>query len=160
MMTSSQMPLTAGQPEHRWWILAVLASAQLMVALDATVVSIALPHAQASLHFSSAARQWTVTAYALTFGSLLLLSGRLADIYGRKRLFLIGVAGFAAASAAGGASESFAMLVAARAAQGAFGAALAAVHSYTVAFWVGTAILTVAALTVTPLLRPGLAGWA
>jgi len=124
-MTSSQMPLTAGKPEHRWWILAVLATAQLMVALDATVVSIALPHAQASLHFSSADRQWIVTAYALAFGSLLLLGGRLADIYGRKRLFLVGVTGFAAASAAGGASQSFAILVTARAAQGAFAAALA-----------------------------------
>ena len=125
MMTSSQRPLTAGQPGHRWWILAVLASAQLMVALDATVVSIALPHAQATLHFSSVDRQWIVTAYALAFGSLLLLGGRLADIFGRKRLFLVGVAGFAVASAVGGASQSFAMLVAARAAQGAFGAALA-----------------------------------
>ena len=96
-----------------------------MVALDATVVSIALPHAQASLHFSSADRQWIVTAYALTFGSLLLLGGRLADIFGRKRLFLIGVTGFAAASAVGGASQSFAMLVTAHAAQGAFGAVLA-----------------------------------
>jgi EmrB/QacA subfamily drug resistance transporter len=96
-----------------------------MVALDATVVSIALPDAQASLHFSSADRQWIVTAYALAFGSLLLLGGRLADIFGRKRLFLVGVAGFAAASAAGGASQGFAMLVTARAAQGAFGAVLA-----------------------------------
>ncbi|HEY6313608.1 MAG TPA: MFS transporter [Streptosporangiaceae bacterium] len=125
MMTSPQTPLTVGKPEHRWWILAVLATAQLMVALDATVVSIALPHAQASLHFSSADRQWIITAYALAFGSLLLLGGRLADIYGRKRLFLAGAAGFAAASAAGGASQSFAMLVTARAAQGAFGAVLA-----------------------------------
>ena len=125
MMTSSQMPLTGGKPEHRWWILAVLATAQLMVALDATVVSIALPHAQASLHFSSADRQWIVTAYALAFGSLLLPGGRLADIFGRKRLFLAGAAGFAAASAAGGASQSFAMLVTARAAQGAFAAVLA-----------------------------------
>src|SRR3984885_10622464 len=106
MMTSSQRPLTAGQPGHRWWILAVLASAQLMVALDATVVSIALPHAQATLHFSSVDRQWIVTAYALAFGSLLLLGGRLADIFGRKRLFLVGVAGFAVASAVGGASQS------------------------------------------------------
>jgi hypothetical protein len=65
MMTSSQMPFTAARPEHRWWILAVLATAQLMVALDATVVSIALPHAQATLHFSNADRQWIVTAYAL-----------------------------------------------------------------------------------------------
>jgi len=124
-MTSSQMPLTAGEPEHRWWVLAVLATAQLMVALDATVVSIALPDAQASLHFSSADRQWIVTAYALAFGSLLLLGGRHADIFGRKRLFLVGVAGFAATSAAAGASQSFAMLVTARAAQGAFGAVLA-----------------------------------
>jgi MFS family permease len=93
MMTSSPTPLMAGKSAHRWWILAVLATAQLMVALDATVVSIALPHAQASLHFSSADRQWIVTAYALTFGSLLLLGGRLSDIYGRKRLFLVGVAG-------------------------------------------------------------------
>ena len=67
VMTSSQMPLTAGKPEHQWWILAVLATAQLMVALDATVVSIALPHAQASLHFSSADRQWIVAAHALAF---------------------------------------------------------------------------------------------
>jgi MFS family permease len=124
-MTSSPAPLMTGKPTHRWWILAVLATAQLMVALDATVVSIALPHAQAALDFSSAGRQWVVTAYALSFGSLLLLGGRLADSYGRKRLFLVGVAGFAAASAAGGASQSFAMLVAARAAQGAFGAVLA-----------------------------------
>src|SRR5580698_11292839 len=88
---SSQMLLTVGKPPHRWWILAVLATAQLMVALDATVVSIALPHAQAALHFSSAERQWIVTAYAVAFGSLLLLGGRLADIFGRKRLFLAGV---------------------------------------------------------------------
>ena len=124
-MTSSQTPLTAVKPAHRWRILAVLATAQLMVALDATVVSIALPHAQAALHFSSADRQWIVTAYAVAFGSLLLLGGRLADIFGRKRLFLVGVAGFAAASAAGGASQGFAMLVTARAAQGAFAAVLA-----------------------------------
>src|SRR5260370_29556186 len=104
MMTSSQMPLTAGKPEHRWWILAVLATAQLMVALDATVVSIALPHAQATLHFSNADRQWIVTAYALAFGSLLLLGRRLADIFGRKRLILARVAGFAVAAAARGAS--------------------------------------------------------
>jgi EmrB/QacA subfamily drug resistance transporter len=125
MATGSEMPLTAGKPERRWWILAVLATAQLMVALDATVVSIALPHAQATLHFSNADRQWIVTAYALAFGSFLLLGGRLADIFGRKPLFLAGVAGFAAASAAGGASGSFTMLVTARAAQGAFAAVLA-----------------------------------
>ena len=117
-MTSSQMPLAGGEPEHRWWILAVLATAQLMVALDATVVSIALPHAQATPHFSSADRQWIVTAYALAFGSLLLLGGRLADIFERNRLFLAGVTGFAAASAAGGVSQSFAMPVTARGPRG------------------------------------------
>ena len=125
VMTSSQTPLTAGKPARRWWILTVLAAAQLMVALDATIVSIALPHAQAALHFSNADRQWIVTAYAVAFGSMLLLGGRLADIFGRKPLFLIGVAGFAAASAVDGASSGFAMLVAARAAQGAFAAVLA-----------------------------------
>jgi EmrB/QacA subfamily drug resistance transporter len=114
-------------PHHarRWWVLAVLAVAQLMVVLDATVVSIALPHAQTALRFSNADRQWVVTAYSLAFGSLLLLGGRLADILGRKRLFLTGVVGFAVASALGGASVNFAMLVMARAVQGAFGAVLA-----------------------------------
>jgi len=102
-----------------------MATAQLMVALDATVVSIALPHAQAALHFSNADRQWIVTAYALAFGSLLLLGGRLADIFGRKPLFLVGVTGFAVASAVGGAAQNFTMLVTARAAQGAFAAVLA-----------------------------------
>ncbi len=110
---------------RRWWILALLGIAQLMVVLDATVVNIALPHAQADLNFSNTARQWIVTAYALSFGSFLLLGGRLSDVYGRKRVFLVGVIGFAAASAIGGASVSFGMLVTARAVQGAFGALLA-----------------------------------
>ncbi|MDB5280867.1 MAG: Puromycin resistance protein pur8, partial [Ferruginibacter sp.] len=99
--------------------------AQLMVVLDSTVVNIALPAAQADLHFSNADRQWVVTAYSLAFGSLLLLGGRLSDLIGRKRTFIIGLIGFAAASAVGGAATSFGMLVAARAAQGAFGAILA-----------------------------------
>jgi EmrB/QacA subfamily drug resistance transporter len=114
-------------PHHarRWAVLAVLSIAQLMVVLDATVVNIALPTAQAALHFNNSDRQWIVTAYALAFGSLLLLGGRLADLIGRKRTFLIGLAGFAAASALGGAATSFGMLVTARAVQGAFGAVLA-----------------------------------
>jgi EmrB/QacA subfamily drug resistance transporter len=114
-------------PHHarRWWILAVLGIAQLMVVLDTTIVNIALPHAQASLGFSDGDRQWIVTAYSLAFGSLLLLGGRLADDFGRKRVFLVGVIGFALASALGGAAQSFGMLVAARAIQGAFGALLA-----------------------------------
>jgi EmrB/QacA subfamily drug resistance transporter len=112
-------------PGHRWWILAVIALAQLMVVLDATIVNIALPSAQKSLGFSDGNRQWVVTAYSLAFGSLLLLGGRLADLIGRKTMFLIGVAGFAGASALAGASQNFGMLVSGRALQGLFGAMLA-----------------------------------
>ena len=110
---------------NRWLALAVLALAQLMVVLDATVVNIALPSAQADLAFSNDSRQWVVTGYALVFGSLLLLGGRLSDFFGRRRMFVIGVVGFALASALGGAAVNFPMLLAARALQGAFGAALA-----------------------------------
>ncbi|WAZ25881.1 MFS transporter [Streptomyces cinnabarinus] len=109
----------------RWWILAIVAVAQLMVVLDATIVNIALPSAQADLGFTDGNRQWIVTAYALAFASLLLLGGRIADLFGRKPAFLIGVIGFAGASALGGAATSFEMLVTARALQGAFGALLA-----------------------------------
>jgi EmrB/QacA subfamily drug resistance transporter len=114
-------------PHHarRWWILVVLGLAQLMVVLDTTVVNIALPSAQHALGFSNDQRQWIVTAYSLAFGSLLLLGGRLADLLGRKRMFLIGLAGFAIASAAGGAATSFTVLVTARTVQGLFGALLA-----------------------------------
>jgi EmrB/QacA subfamily drug resistance transporter len=110
---------------RRWWVLGVVALAQLVVVLDATIVNIALPTAQADLGFGNDARQWIVTAYALAFGSLLLLGGRLADLLGRKPLFLVGLAGFAVASAVGGAAEGFGLLVTARAAQGVFGALLA-----------------------------------
>ncbi|MBV9795666.1 MAG: MFS transporter [Actinobacteria bacterium] len=96
-----------------------------MVVLDATIVNIALPSAQRALAFSTTDRQWVITAYALAFGGLLLVGGRLSDIVGRKRTFLAGLIGFAAASAAGGAAPGFAALVAARAVQGAFGALLA-----------------------------------
>jgi MFS family permease len=109
----------------RWWILGVLGLAQLMVVLDATIVNIALPSAQADLGFSDDSRQWVITAYALAFGSLLLLGGRLGDLFGRKRLFVVGLLGFAIASAIGGAAQSFEVLIAARALQGAFGALLA-----------------------------------
>jgi EmrB/QacA subfamily drug resistance transporter len=114
-------------PHHarRWAILAVLGIAQLMVVLDATIVNIALPSAQQSLDFSNDSRQWVVTAYALAFGSLLLLGGRIGDLFGRKRTFITGLIGFAVASAIGGAAESFGMLVGARALQGVFGALLA-----------------------------------
>jgi len=92
------------RPSRRWWALAVIATAQLMVVLDGTVVTIALPSAQRDLGISDADRQWTITAYTLAFGGLLLLGGRIADYLGRKRIFLVGLIGFAAASALGGAA--------------------------------------------------------
>jgi EmrB/QacA subfamily drug resistance transporter len=110
---------------RRWWILAAVCVAYLMIILDLTVMNLALPSAQHALKFSNADRQWVVTAYALAFGSLMLFCGRLADLTGRKVTFLAGLAGFAAASAVGGASVSFAMLVTARACQGVFAALLA-----------------------------------
>jgi EmrB/QacA subfamily drug resistance transporter len=112
-------------PSRRWWTLITVGLAQLMVVLDSTVVNIALPAAQADLGFSNGDRQWIITAYSLAFGSLLLLGGRLSDLIGRKRTFIIGLIGFAVASALGGAADSFGLLVAARALQGAFGALLA-----------------------------------
>ena len=119
--------MTADSPNRtrRWAILAILGLAQLMVVLDATIVTIALPSAQRALHFTNDNRQWIVTAYALAFGSLLLLGGRLSDLFGRKWTFIAGLSGFAIASAVGGAAQSFGMLAAARAFQGAFGALLA-----------------------------------
>jgi len=110
---------------RRWWILAILGLAQLMIVLDATVVNIALPTAQTDLAFSDNARQWIVTAYALSFGSLLLIGGRIADVFGRKWTLVVGIAGFALASAVGGAAANFGMLVTARAVQGVFAALLA-----------------------------------
>src|SRR5690242_9188760 len=110
--------------DRRWLILGVIGLAQLMVVLDLTVMNIALPSAQRALHFTTADRQWVVTAYTLAFGSLLLLGGRLADLLGRKVTFLTGLAGFAGVSAIGGASVNFAMLITARACQGAFAALL------------------------------------
>lgn len=116
---------TAASHAKRSWILAVVSLAQLMVVLDATIVNIALPSAQADLGFSDGSRQWIVTAYALAFASLLLLGGRIADLFGRKTAFLTGVVGFAAVSALGGAANGFGMLVTARALQGLFAALLA-----------------------------------
>jgi len=120
---SSSLP--AATDSRRWLTLVVVGLAQLMVVLDATVVNIALPSAQADLDFSDGQRQWIITAYSLAFGSLLLLGGRLSDLMGRKRTFIIGLIGFAIASALGGAAGSFELLVAARALQGVFGALLA-----------------------------------
>src|SRR5260370_36030860 len=101
-----------GAPDtRRWLILIVIGIAQLMVVLDVTVMNLALPSAQHALSFNNVDRQWVVTAYALSFGSLLLFCGRLADLIGRKVMFLTGLAGFAAASAVGGPSVSFTILV-------------------------------------------------
>ena len=126
----SSVPSAAGShrpaaSDHRWLILVIVAVAQLMVVLDATVVNIALPSAQHALGFPNSDRQWIVTAYALAFGSLLLVGGRIGDMFSRKRVFITGLAGFALASALGGAATSFETLVLARALQGAFGAILA-----------------------------------
>ncbi|MFI6443072.1 MFS transporter [Kitasatospora sp. NPDC050543] len=96
-----------------------------MIVLDITIVNIALPSAQQDLGISDADRQWVITAYTLAFGGLLLLGGRLGDLFGRKRVFIIGLLGFAAASALGGGAQGPTMLFAARALQGAFGALLA-----------------------------------
>jgi EmrB/QacA subfamily drug resistance transporter len=110
---------------NRWAVLALLSIAQLMVVLDATIVTIAIPSAQKALHFSNDNRQWIVTAYALAFGSLLLLGGKLGDLFGRKWTLIGGLVGFSVASAIGGLAQSFGVLVAARTLQGAFGALLA-----------------------------------
>ncbi|WP_104181220.1 MFS transporter [Arthrobacter sp. B0490] len=110
---------------NRWLVLAIVALAQLTVVLDGTIVNIALPQAQAELGMSDSDRSWVVTLYALTFGALLLLGGRIADFWGRKRSFLLGMGGFALASALGGIATSGEMLLVARGLQGAFAALLA-----------------------------------
>jgi EmrB/QacA subfamily drug resistance transporter len=124
--TGSHPPdLVTEHDPRRWLALTVIAIAQLMVVLDATIVNIAMPSAQHDLHITDANRQWILTAYTLAFGGLLLLGGRIADYVGRKRIFLIGLVGFAGASALGGAAQNQGMLFAARGLQGAFGALLA-----------------------------------
>src|ERR1700732_5323527 len=113
----SSVPAAAGSrrpaaSDHRWLILVIVAVAQLMVVLDATIVNIALPSAQHALGFPNSDRQWVVTAYSLAFGSLLLVGGRLGDMFSRKWVFITGLAGFALSSAIGGAAVSLEMLVA------------------------------------------------
>lgn len=110
---------------NRWRALVVIAIAQLMVVLDASIVNIALPSLQADLGITDANRQWVVTGYTLAFGGLLLLGGRIADFWGRKRAFMTGLLGFAIASAIGGIAQNQEMLFASRALQGAFAALLA-----------------------------------
>ncbi|MEU6098339.1 MFS transporter [Streptomyces sp. NPDC047079] len=123
--TARSVPGASTPDANRWRALVFIALAQLMVVLDATIVNIALPSAQQDLGISDGNRQWVVTAYALAFGGLLLFGGRVADLWGRKRAFVIGLTGFAAASALGGAAQSGAMMFGARALQGVFGALLA-----------------------------------
>jgi EmrB/QacA subfamily drug resistance transporter len=122
--TAPGVPAGTGD-EGRWRALVFIALAQLMVVLDATIVNIALPSAQHDLGISDGDRQWVVTAYALAFGGLLLFGGRVADLWGRKRAFVTGLTGFAAASALGGAATTGATMFGARALQGVFGALLA-----------------------------------
>ncbi|MGZ8736787.1 MAG: MFS transporter [Nocardioides sp.] len=121
---AGETPADAPYP-GRWWALAVLASAQLMIVLDASIVNIALPSAQSDLEISNADRQWVVTAYTLAFGAMLLLGGRIADYTGRKRTFIIGLIGFAVASGIGGLAPNQELLFAARGLQGAFAALMA-----------------------------------
>ncbi|MFG2140304.1 MFS transporter [Streptomyces sp. NPDC048650] len=136
----ARTPSWAAPPDpRRWWALVVIAIAQLMVVLDATIVNIALPSAQRDLGISDANRQWVITAYTLAFGGLLLLGGRIADLVGRKRTFMIGLVGFAVASGLGGAAQGPGLLFGARALQGAFGALLApsALSLLTTTFTIG-----------------------
>jgi EmrB/QacA subfamily drug resistance transporter len=118
-------PSKKGGRNRRWWVLGVLGLAQLMVVLDATIVNVALPDAAVDLGFAPEDRQWVVTAYALAFGGLLLLGGRLSDRWGQRTTLLVGLLGFAVASTVGGAASTFGMLIAARTAQGVFAAVLA-----------------------------------
>ncbi len=124
--TAAEPTALSTEPDpRRWKALMVIAIAQLMVVLDASIVNIALPSIQEDLGISDADRQWVVTAYTLAFGGLLLLGGRIADFQGRKRMFIVGLIGFAFASFLGGISYSAEMLYAARALQGVFAALLA-----------------------------------
>jgi EmrB/QacA subfamily drug resistance transporter len=122
---TDQVPPDPRQSRARWMVLVVVSIAQLMIVLDISIVNIALPDAQRALGFSNGGRQWIVTAYSLAFGALLLFGGRLADLVGRKRMFIIGLFVFAAASLLGGISPNFGVLVIARAIQGVAGATLA-----------------------------------
>src|ERR1019366_5738057 len=120
----SDLGATVPDP-RRWHALAVIALAQLMVILDASIVNLALPSAKRALHIADANQNWVVTAYTLAFGGLLLLGGRVADYVGRKRMFIIGLLGFAGASALGGLAPTQGLLFAARALQCGFAAFLA-----------------------------------
>jgi EmrB/QacA subfamily drug resistance transporter len=125
VVPNTPVPGAPAPDPTRWRALGVIAIAQLMVVLDASIVNLALPSAKASLGITDANQQWVITAYTLTFGGLLLLGGRVADYVGRKRAFMIGLIGFAAASALGGLAPNQGFLFASRGLQGAFAALLA-----------------------------------
>jgi len=125
LLTNEVPSENAGLDPKRYWALAVIGIAQLMIVLDASVVIVALPSAQHALHISVANRQWVMSAYTLVFGSLLLLGGRVADYLGRRRVFIIGLLGFGVASAIAGLAQNQAMLFSARALQGGFAAVMA-----------------------------------
>ena len=116
---------TDGLDPTRWRTLFVVAIAQLMIVLDSSIMNIAIPSAKVDLGISDANQQWVITAYTLAFGSLLLLGGRIGDYMGRKKIFLVGLVGFAAASALGGIASTEGILYASRALQGVFAALLA-----------------------------------
>ena len=121
------------QYARRWWILIVVLLSQMMILIDATIINVALPSAQRALDLSDASRQWVITAYVLAFGSLLPLGGRLADIVGRKRIFVVGLLCFGVASALAGAAPNAEVLLICRALQGVFAAALAPAAVSTIA---------------------------
>src|SRR3954454_8928577 len=122
--TQADPPAATSGSRHLGWALVLICVAQLMVVLDATIANIALPYIQKDLDISQSNLTWIVTGYALAFGGLLLLGGRLGDLYGRRRVFMLGLLLFAVASLVGGLAQSEAMLLASRGFQG-FGAALA-----------------------------------
>lgn len=121
----SNKPVVDGLDPTRWRTLLVVAISQLMIVLDSSIMNIAIPSAKVELGISDANQQWVITAYTLAFGSLLLLGGRIGDFMGRKKIFIIGLIGFAAASALGGIASNQGLLFASRALQGVFGALLA-----------------------------------
>lgn len=125
MSLETEKTLVEARSGRRWWTLAVVSAAQLLVVLDGTIVNIALPSAQEALGMPDGSRHWAITAYALTFGGLLLIGGRVSGVLGHRRSFIIGLLGFAAASALGGAAGSPELLFGARALQGVFAALLA-----------------------------------
>ena len=124
-MISSAITSTPHLSRARWAALALIVAAQFMVVLDISIVNVALASIKSDLQFSEASLQWVITAYAITFGGFLLLGGRLADVLGRRRVFLAGIAVFTIGSALSGLAWSAASLVAFRALQGAGGALFA-----------------------------------